>query len=129
MTLRGFTTRVREPKRLIAKPRLELAVVGMTVQTLEPEFVLTLDQAAKTFGGAGDFVTDTVAVPVKGLGTILATATGAIDVTAAFSGADIFTADLALNVTPRFRIANEWRTADCAAIDGTFTASRVSGVH
>jgi hypothetical protein len=125
MTLRGFTTNVKGRNRLIARPRLELDVVGVTLQTLEPELIIPLDPAAQTFGGMGTFALDTVAVPVAGLGTVLATATGSIHVAGRFSGADAFTANLALSVTPRFKIWNEWRAADCGAIDAAFTAARM----
>lgn len=124
VTLRSFATTVTDPHRLLATPNLRLDFLGLSLWTLQPSISLPLDQTAKTFGGSGEFSTDTISKVVTGLGTVLSTAVISIDVTAGFSGRDTFTADLALKIVPRLRILGTWRTADCTEINGTFTATR-----
>jgi len=126
LTLQRFTTNVSSPLRMFATPAMKLDFFGITLWTLDIPLDLPLDQTARTFGGsAPQFSTDTVATAVAGIGTVLSTAVISIDVDAGFSGPDTFTADLALSMIPRFRILGTWYTADCDAINGTFTATRM----
>lgn len=124
LTLRSFATTVPEPHRLLATPRLRLDFFWIPLATLEPVLVVPLDQTAKTFGGSGVISTDTIASVVTGFGTVLTTAVISIEVTAGFTGPDTFAANLALTIVPRLKILGTWRTADCTAINGTFTATR-----
>ena len=125
VTLRAFGTEVPSPRQLIATPRFELDYLGLfPVTTLEPEILLPLDQTFETFGGSVDLSTDTITVSGTPLGTVLATTTISLEVTAGFTGPDTFTADIALSAVPRLRISGTWRTVTCDAINGTYTATR-----
>jgi hypothetical protein len=125
LTLLSFTTTVSDPIRIVATPSLGLDYFGLPIGTFYAPLDLPLHQGAMTFSGSGQFSTDTITKATGTiLGTILITAVISIDVDAAFSGPDTFTADIGLSMVPRFRVSGVWQTGHCDAINSTFTATR-----
>ena len=124
--LRRLTTAVNQPSRLTVTAHMDVEFFRVPVPgTRSATMDLAFDQTAETFSGGGEFSTDTARVSVTMIGTILVTTSGSMRMSAGFSGPDTFSADIAVRLTPRVRISDTWRTADCTEIDATHTATRV----